>query len=117
MAFRWIVCVLSERPISKTEILLNARVVGRLPMLGHAEADDKTIVVLEKDPLWAAVDDINDLPPALIERLRHYLMTYKLVPGEERTVSIGPAYDYEHAKRVVQAGIDDYENEFGTDSR
>jgi inorganic pyrophosphatase len=39
------------------------------------------------------------------------------VPGEESKVSIGPAYGYEHAKRVIQAAIDDYENEFGTDSR
>ena len=76
------ICVLSERPISKTEILLNARVVGGLPMLDHGEADDKIIAVLEKDPLWASVDDIKDLPPALIERMRHYFMTYKLVPGE-----------------------------------
>jgi inorganic pyrophosphatase len=38
------ICVLSERPISKTEILLNARVVGGLPMLDHGEADDKIIL-------------------------------------------------------------------------
>ena len=109
------ICVLSERPISKTEILLNARVVGGLPMLDHGEADDKIIAVLQNDPLWASVDDIADLPEALIERMRHYFMTYKLVPGEESKVSIGPAYGFAHAKRVIQAAIDDYENEFGSD--
>ena len=110
------ICVVSERPISKTEILLNARVVGGLPMLDHGEADDKIIAVLEKDPLWESVDDISDLPPALIERMRHYFMTYKLVPGEESQVSIGPAYGYEHARSVIQAAIDDYEDEFGSDA-
>jgi inorganic pyrophosphatase len=44
-------------------------------------------------------------------------MTYKLVPGEESKVFIGPAYGYEHAKRVIQAAIDDYEDEFGSDAR
>ncbi len=39
------ICVLSERPISKTEILLNAHVVGGLPMLDGGEADDKIIAV------------------------------------------------------------------------
>ena len=73
--------------------------------------------MLEKDPLWESVDDISDLPPALIERMRHYFMTYKLVPGEERQVSIGPAYGYEHARSVIQAAIDDYEDEFGSDAR
>jgi inorganic pyrophosphatase len=111
------ICVLSERPISKTEILLNARVVGGLPMLDGGEADDKIIAVLQNDPLWASVDDIDDLPPALIERMRHYFMTYKLMPGEENNVSIGPAYGYDHAKLVIQASIDDYEDEFGSDAR
>ena len=110
------ICVLSERPISKTEIILNARVVGGLPMLDGGEADDKIIAVLQNDPLWASVDDIGDLPSALIERMRHYFMTYKLVPGEESNVSIGPAYGYDHAKRVIQASIEDYENEFGSDA-
>ncbi len=111
------ICVLSERPISKSEILLNARVVGGLPMLDHGEADDKIIAVLENDPLWASVDNITDLPPALIERMRHYFMTYKLVPGEETQVTIGPAYGFDHAKQVIQAAVDDYETEFGSDSR
>jgi inorganic pyrophosphatase len=110
------ICVLSERPISKTEILLNARVVGGLPMLDGGEADDKIIAVLENDPLWSSIDDIVDLPPALIERMRHYFMTYKLVPGEESQVAIGPAYGFDHAKRVIQASIEDYEDEFGSDA-
>jgi len=109
------ICVISERPISKTEILLNARVVGGFPMLDGGEADDKIIAVLENDPLWSSVDDIADLPPALIERMRHYFMTYKLIPGEENKVSIGPAYGYDHAKIVIKASIADYNSEFGSD--
>lgn len=109
------ICVISERPISKTEILLNARVVGGFPMLDGGEADDKIIAVLENDPLWSSVDDIADLPPALIERMRHYFMTYKLIPGEENKVSIGPAYGFDHAKIVIQASIADYNSEFGSE--
>jgi inorganic pyrophosphatase len=71
--------------------------------------------VLENDPLWSSVDDIADLPPALIERMRHYFMTYKLIPGEENKVSIGPAYGFDHAKIVIQASIADYNSEFGSD--
>ena len=109
------ICVITERPISKTEILLNARVVGGFPMLDGGEADDKIIAVLENDPIWASVDDISDLPSALVERMRHYFMTYKLMPGEDNKVSIGEEYGYEKAKAVIQASIEDYENEFGSD--
>lgn len=109
------ICVISERPISKTEILLNARVVGGLPMCDGGEADDKIIAVLENDPLWASADDISDLPQALIERIRHYFMTYKLEPGGKNNVSIGPTYGFEHAKKVIMASIEDYNSEFGSD--
>ncbi|PCH62879.1 MAG: inorganic pyrophosphatase [SAR86 cluster bacterium] len=108
------ICVISERPISKTEIILNAKVVGGLPMLDGGEADDKIIAVLENDPLFGEVDDISDLPSALIDRMHHYFMTYKLMPGEENHVSIGDAYGYDHAKLVIEASIEDYKTEYGS---
>ncbi|MCB0317525.1 MAG: inorganic pyrophosphatase [Bdellovibrionales bacterium] len=107
------ICVISERPISKTEIILNARVVGGIPMLDGEEADDKIVAVLEKDPLWEKVEDLSELPAALIERLRHYFLTYKFVPGEESKISIGEPYGFGHAKVVIEASIKDYQDEFG----
>lgn len=108
------ICVVSERPIARTEVIVNARVVGGLPMLDGGEADDKIIAVLENDPLWSQVEDLSDLPDALIERLRHYFLTYKLVPDEPGDISIGDAYGRGHAEKVIQAAINDYESEYGT---
>jgi inorganic pyrophosphatase len=108
------ICVLCERPISKSEILVTARVVGGLPMIDHEEADDKIIAVIDKDFFWSKVRDISELPPVLIERLRHYFLTYKLIPGEEHTITIGEAYGREHAKKVVNAAIKDYQKEYLT---
>lgn len=109
------ICVISERPISKTEILLHARVIGGLPMLDNEEADDKIIATLANDPIWSQAEDITALPDSLIERLRHYFMTYKLIPGEKSTVSIGEAYGFEHASQVIAASIEDYDTEFGAE--
>ncbi len=106
------ICVITERPISRVEILLNARVVGGLPMCDHGEADDKIIAVLEDDPLWSSVDDISELPNALIDRLMHYFLTYKLVPGKEQSVDIGKPYGFEQASRVIAAAIADYQEAF-----
>ena len=53
------------------------------------------------------------MPTVLIERLRHYFMTYKLIPGEEPSTSIGPAYGREYAAEVINAAIADYAEEFG----
>ncbi len=107
------ICVVSERPIARAEVILRARVLGGLPMLDHSEADDKIIAVLKDDPLWSQAEDLSDLPSALIQRLRHYFLTYKLLPGEPSQVSIGEAYGRSHAETVVRAAMEDYEGEYG----
>jgi inorganic pyrophosphatase len=105
--------VISERPISRSEILLSARVVGGLQMIDHREADDKIVAVLVGDYVWGDVREIADLPPVLVERLEHYFSTYKIVPGEERAdVRIEQVYGAEHAYAVIRAAMDDYRAEF-----
>lgn len=106
------VCVISERPIDRADILLTARVVGGLQMVDGGEADDKIVAVLAQDPIWAGVQDLVELPPALIDRLAHYFETYKLAPGSEPTVSIQRRYGREHAYRVIEASMDDYRERF-----
>jgi inorganic pyrophosphatase len=108
------ICVISERPISKSEILLSARVVGGLLMIDNGEADDKIIAVLANDIFWEKANDVSDLPPVLVERLRHYFSTYKLVPGKENQTYIESVYGFEKAQEVVNAAIADYEEAFGS---
>lgn len=107
------VCVISERPIARAEVILEARVVGGLPMLDGGEADDKIIAVLSNDEIWKGVADIGDLPVQLVERLRHYFITYKTLPGEQRTVSVGSPYERSHALEVIEAAAADYQQAFG----
>ena len=108
------ICVLSERPINHSEIILNARVLGGLPMMDHGEADDKIIAMLDNDLIWEGVTDISELPEVLVERLRHYFSTYKLIPGEESLVTIDNTYGREHAMEVIQAAMADYQEEYGS---
>ncbi len=106
------VCVISERPINRADLLLHAHVVGGLQMIDDGEADDKIIAVLENDTAWADAKDVRELPETLIERLRHYFSTYKLVPGQESSVTIDRIYGAEHAFAVVEASIADYREAF-----
>jgi inorganic pyrophosphatase len=107
------ICVLSERVIARNEIIVRARVIGGLQMLDHGEADDKIVAVLENDYVWGAARDIGDVPPVLIERLQHYFLTYKLVPGEPVHARIARVYGRSHARKVVRASMDDYAETFG----
>jgi inorganic pyrophosphatase len=110
------ICVLSERPISKSEILLTARVIGGIQLLDRNEADDKIIAVLKGDYVWGDARDITDVPGVLIERLEHYFATYKLVPSEPAQARVLGRYGYEHAAAVVNASLEDYRAHFGSES-
>ncbi|TLS65555.1 inorganic pyrophosphatase [Mariprofundus erugo] len=106
------ICVITERPISRVDILLTARVVGGFSLLDRGRADDKIIAIIEDDPLWSGVRELAELPHALIDRLMHYFLAYKMEPGKRSDVIIGPVYGYDHAKEVVMAARADYEETF-----
>lgn len=107
------ITIISERPINRSEVILNARVIGGLQMVDDKEADDKIIAVLNNDAYWDNVQDISDLPKIIVERIRHYFATYKVMPGEPSTVCIDHIYGLDHALKVVQAAIDDYNDCYG----
>jgi len=102
------ICVFSERPISRAEVLLNVRVIGGFPMIDGGEADDKIIAVLEGDNVWGEVADVSGIPAAMANRLRHYFANYKILPGEAVTVEVGAPYGAERAFKVVEAAVLDY---------
>lgn len=111
------ICVLSERPINRTEVIMKARVVGGIQMIDHDEADDKIIAVLNEDPVWADAMDVADLPVSMVDRLVHYFASYKTLPGRESRVSIPQVYGSEHARKVVTAAVADYLEMFGGNDR
>ncbi|MDA3831890.1 MAG: inorganic pyrophosphatase [Spirochaetales bacterium] len=107
------ICVITERPINRGEVILRSRVIGGLQMVDHGEADDKIIAVLDNDQFWKEAKDITDIPPALLERLRHYFATYKLVPGQPSDVHIEKIYGREHAQDVITSALEDYTEQYG----
>ncbi|MFV9672940.1 MAG: inorganic pyrophosphatase [Acidimicrobiia bacterium] len=107
------VCVISERAIDRSEIMMSARVVGGLRMIDNGEADDKIVAVLLDDAVLGDARDISEIPEALIARLEHYFLTYKTLPGEDHQVEIPEIYGREHALAVVTAAMQDYEDHYG----
>jgi inorganic pyrophosphatase len=107
------ICVISERPLNRAEVILDARVVGGVQAIDGGEADDKIIAVLDNDEFWQNVDDVSQLPEVLVERLRHYFGTYKMEPGGGSLMTIKKVYDRDYALQVVAASIKDYEETYG----
>lgn len=107
------ICVLSERAIARNEIIVRARVIGGLQMIDAGEADDKIIGVLENDYVWGKARDLRDVPAVFVERLQHYFLTYKFVPGRRTQARITRTYGRTHALRVIRAAMADYDHSFG----
>jgi inorganic pyrophosphatase len=106
------ICVICERPINRSEVLLNARVIGGLRMIDGGEADDKIIAVLQNDLVWGDIADLSEAPPALIDRIKHYFLTYKTGPNQTTEVSFQEIYGFEAAQQVIVASMDDYDETF-----
>lgn len=107
------ICVFSERPIQHGDILLSAVPIGGFRMIDRDEADDKIIAVLHQDSVYGHWKDISDCPKGLVERLRHYFLTYKDIPGEEkRNVEIADTYGAETARKAIELSRSDYQESF-----
>jgi inorganic pyrophosphatase len=104
------VCVLTERPITHGAILVRARPIGGLCLLDKGEADDKIVAVLVDDPAYGAFRDLADVPPPLVDRLRHYFLTYKELPDVTgpRRCEIAGVYGAADAHDVIRAAMADY---------
>ena len=105
------VCVLTERNIPRGDILLKARPLGGFRLVDKNEVDDKIISVLVEDSMYGELKDISELPKQWIDRLRHYFLTYKEIPGEgKHIVEIVEIYGSDAAKDIIRKSMVDYSN-------
>lgn len=108
------VCVLSEKTFSHGDILVEAIPVGCLRLIDRNEADDKIVAVLKDDAVYGGWRDIKDCPPAVIERLKHYFLTYKEAPEAQKpTCEIAGVLGREGAHDIIRRSQEDYRAKYG----
>ena len=84
-------------------------------MVENGEADDKIVAVLLGDPTYGDIHDVSQVSRAVLDRLRHYFLTYKTIPGEAVSkITVDPVYDASLARAVLHAARADYAFQFGT---
>ncbi len=102
------ICVLSERSVTHGNIILPAIPIGGFRMIDHGEADDKIIAVMKGDEFYMQWSDVSDCPKSYINRLKHYFLTYKNLPGEKSVCQITDVYGREEALEVIRRSQADY---------
>jgi inorganic pyrophosphatase len=106
------ICVLTEKTLSHGDLLVNARPIGGFRMIDGNQADDKIIAVLRNDTVYGHFKDISEVPKIVIQRLEHYFLTYKDMPGEVPDTEIAATYNAIEAYEVIKLSIEDYNNKF-----
>lgn len=107
------ICVLTENTIPHGDILLHAIPIGGLRMIDGNEADDKIIAVMEGDVAYGDWREIEQCPPSLMDRLRHYFLTYKSAPDAPHAdVEITHVYGRGEALDLIQRSREDYSHHF-----
>ena len=108
------ICVLSEKTFAHGSFFLTARPIGGLRMIDGQQADDKIVAVLQSDLAYGRIESIRDVPEGLVDRLKHYFLSYKHFPGDApKKVEITDVYDREEALDVIRRSLRDYRNNFG----
>jgi inorganic pyrophosphatase len=108
------VCILTSKDVDRGGILVNAIPIGGFRMVDKDEADDKIICVLKGDDVYDGWKDITDVPAALLNKLRHYFLTYKNLPDDSnKKVQIAATYSAAEAKEVIRRSIADYDSIYG----
>jgi inorganic pyrophosphatase len=105
------ICILSEKAFSHGDVLLQAVPIGGLRLVDREEADDKIVAVLKGDFAFGHFQEVSEVPGALIERLKHYFLTYKRPPGDSgdpAEVAITHVYGRDEAREVIERSREDY---------
>jgi inorganic pyrophosphatase len=111
------ICVLTESVIPRGDIMLRAYPIGGFRLIDGEEADDKIIAVLMGDFIYGKFKDISELPDNIVERLRHYFLTYKDSPDRINScVQISHTYGVKEAHEIIKLSQQDYKNKFSIDN-
>ncbi len=108
------ICVITERSITHGDLILQAKPIGGFRMIDKGEADDKIIAILKDDAVYGHINDISEFPVGVLNRLKHYFLTYKDIPGagNERNISIEATYGAKDALKVIELSAQDYAEKF-----
>ncbi len=108
------ICVLTEKAFAHGNFFLQAKPIGGFRMIDGRQADDKIIAVLLSDVAFGHIEDIDGCPKGLVDRLKHYFLTYKQLPAEApRRVEIAAVYNRAEAFEVIERSRRDYRQQFG----
>ncbi len=91
--------------------MVEARVIGMMEMVDQGELDDKVIAVAAKDPAYAEIFNISQLPKYQRDELKKFFEEYKTLENKE--VKVSDFLNHDQACEAVKKAMEFYEREKG----
>jgi inorganic pyrophosphatase len=104
------VLVLCSEPLDPLT-LVRCYPIGLIPMVDNGLEDEKIIAVPFSDPSYNNYQSIADLPPHIIEEMRHFFKVYGAL--QNKSVKVDHATDPTAARQVIAEAIQRYQQKFG----
>ncbi len=95
------VLVLAEAP-SFPGCLMEVRPIGVLRMIDQGEGDEKILAVVESDPLYREVQNIDQVFDHTLRGIEHFFSVYKAL--EKKKTEIAGWGNAEAARKIIQEG-------------
>lgn len=84
--------------------------IGQVSMIDEGQEDIKIIAVPFKDPTWNCFRDVSELPPHIMDEIRHFFGVYKQLEG--KTMTVLEVYDRKEAEKDIQTAMNLFEETF-----
>ena len=86
--------------------IVPARVLGCLTMIDDGKLDYKLISVVDCDPRYADVQELEDLSPFVLKEISNFFANYKVL--QNVTVTVGEYLSKKEALQIIQQCRDAY---------
>ena len=89
--------------------MVPARVLGYLSMVDNGKVDYKLISVVDCDPRYADVQELEDLSPFVLKEIANFFANYKVL--QDVIVEVGEYHSKEEAIEVIKQCRQKYEQQ------
>ncbi len=103
------VLVISSETIQPCS-LVRCYPIGYISMDDDGAEDIKIIAIPLHDPTWNCYNDCSEIPPHIIDEIKHFFSVYKQLEGKVMTVL--ELHDHEEAKVLIERSVDEYVQKF-----
>ncbi len=87
--------------------IVDARIIGSLDMIDNDEKDHKIIAVMDRDPRFSHIHNIDDIHEHMKREIKHFFRTYKDLQ-ENKKVEVYDFHDKKRAFELIDDSIERY---------